>query len=983
MIALINKSKTGRTEMNIPRFIERLRQSTDLGPQIAYHHYLAPQAPQYHSTEIVSQTISDALKRLNINKLFTHQMEAIQKISEGKDILVATPTASGKSMVYNLPVIESILTRAGSRALYLFPLKALEQDQLKSLNEFIELLPSMRISSAIYDGDTSPGERERIRKKIPHILLTNPDMLHRGILSHHEKWAELFSNLAYVVIDEVHTYRGIFGSHMAQILRRLKRICVLYQARPQFILSSATVQNPHELGKHLIGKDVEVISRSGAPKSGQHFLFLNPESSTNFLATQMFIKCLNSDLRTIAFTQSRKVTELIYMWVKQLVPALAEKVSSYRAGFLPEERRSIERRLARGTLLGVISTSALEMGIDIGYLDVCILVGYPGTIINTWQRGGRVGRSGRDSLIVLIANQDALDQYFIKHPSSFFDQSFEAAVIDPNNAHVVRAHLPCAAAEIPLTEDDAEFWPDNLRDDLDFLEANGELSRTSEGKKRWFSTKKRPHLGVNIRSIGQTFTIFDARTGGAIGTIDGIRAFKECHPGAVYLHRASPYQVERLAIEKKDVIARPTDLRYFTQVRSEKETEIIRITKSQPKGQFVVKLGELKVTETITGYEKRRVPGQELIGVFPLDLPPQTFETVGLWVEIEDLIKGMVRDEKLHFMGGIHAIEHAAISLFPLFALCDRNDIGGISYTFHPQVEKAAIFIYDGYPGGVGLAHRGFEIIFDLLSKTLDLVKGCPCDQGCPACIYSPRCGSGNKPLDKKAALLILEALTGVRSFAHITAPQLKRLEPYPHRGEESEKQDRNRLLYFDLETQRSAEEVGGWYNAHLMMVSVAVVYDSLEERFYVYQEDQIERLFEHFHKADLVVGFNLKRFDYAVLTPYTSQNLDQIPTFDILEDIFSRLGYRLSLDHLVKETLHKEKSGDGLQALEWFKSGNMDKLTEYCKQDVVLTRDLFLDGLEKGYIVYRDKKVDERVRLVVDWDIPRIINRLRKTADE
>ena len=967
--------------MKISSFIDRLRQSTDVGPQIVYHHYLAPQDPQYHSTEIVSQTILDALKRFNISKLFTHQTEAIKKISEGKDILVATPTASGKSMIYNLPVIDRILTRAGARALYLFPLKALEQDQLKNLNEFVELLPSIRISSAIYDGDTSPGERERIRKRIPHILLTNPDMLHRGILAHHEKWAELFSNLAYVIIDEVHTYRGIFGSHLAQILRRLKRICLLYQTRPQFILSSATVQNPHDLGKNLIGKDVEVISQSGAPKSGQHFLFLNPESSTNFLATQMFIKCLNSGLRAIAFTQSRKVTELIYMWVRQLAPALTEKVSSYRAGFLPEERRSIERRLARGKLLGVISTSALEMGIDIGYLDVCILVGYPGTIINTWQRGGRVGRSGRDSLILLIANQDALDQYFIKHPLSFFDQSFEAAVIDPDNAHVVRAHLPCAAAEIPLTEDDAEFWPDDLRDDLDFLEANGELSRTSEGRKRWFSTKKRPHLGVNIRSVGQTFTIFDSRTGEAIGTVDGIRAFKECHPGAIYLHRASPYQVERLAIGKKDVIARPTDLRYFTQVRSEKETEIIRVTKSQPKGQFVVKLGELKVTETVTGYEKRRVPGQELIGVFPLDLPPQTFETVGLWVEIEDLIEGMVRDEGLHFMGGIHAIEHAAISLFPLFALCDRNDIGGISYTFHPQVEKAAIFIYDGYPGGVGLAQRGFEIVLDLLTKTLDLVKGCPCDQGCPACIYSPRCGSGNKPLDKKAALLILEALTGVRSFAHITPSQSHPPPLDQRRGEEPEKWDQNRILYFDLETQRSAEEVGGWHNAHLMMVSVAVVYDSLEDRFCVYQEDQIDRLFEHFRKADLVIGFNLKRFDYAVLTPYTSQNLDEIPTFDILEDIFNRLGYRLSLDHLVKETLNEEKLGDGLQALEWFKSGKMEKLTEYCKQDVALTRDLFLYGLEKGYIVYRNKKVDERVRLVVDWDIRRIINGLRKNS--
>ena len=968
--------------MSITRFINQLRQSTDLGPQIVYHHYLAPQKPQFHSAKmVVSQTISDTLKRYNINKLFTHQAEAIQKIGEGKDILVSTPTASGKSMIYNLAATDRILLQAGARALYLFPLKALEQDQLKNLTEFVELLSSANITSAIYDGDTPPGQRERIRKRIPNILLTNPDMLHRGILAHHEKWAEFFSNLSYVIIDEVHTYRGIFGSHLAQIVRRLRRICLLYHTRPQFILSSATVQNPHDLGKRLIGKDVEVISQSGAPKSGRHFLFLNPESSTNFLATQMFIKCLNYGLRTIAFTQSRKVTELIHMWVKQLTPALKEKVSSYRAGFLPEERRSIEARLARGKLLGVISTSALEMGIDIGYLDVCILVGYPGTIINTWQRGGRVGRSGRDSLVLLIANQDALDQYFMRYPLSFFDQTFEAAVIDPDNTHVVRSHLPCAAAEIPLTEDDAEFWPDNLTDDLDFLEANRELSRTSEGRKRWFSTKKRPHLGVNIRSIGQTFTIFDSRTGEAIGTVDGIRAFKECHPGAIYLHRASPYQVERLILEKKDVIAQPTDLRYFTQVRSEKETEIMRVTKSQPKGQFVVKLGELKVTETVTGYEKRRVPGQELLGVFPLDLPPQTFETVGLWVEIEDLIKGMVKDEGLHFMGGIHAIEHAAISLFPLFALCDRNDIGGISYTFHPQAEKAAVFVYDGYPGGVGLAQRGFEIILDLLNKTLDLIRGCPCSEGCPACIYSPRCGSGNKPLDKEAAVLILEALTGVRPFAQSAPPQTHIPPLYQQREKESEEQDQNRILYFDLETQRSAEEVGGWLNAHLMMVSVAVVYDSLEERFFVYQEDQIERLFEHFLKADLVVGFNLKRFDYAVLKPYTTQNLAEIPTFDILEDIFDRLGYRLSLDHLVKETLNEEKSGDGLQALEWFKSGEIEKLTEYCRKDVALTRDLFLDGSGKGYIVYRDKKVDERVRLMVDWDIPRIISGLRKSS--
>lgn len=964
--------------MNISTFIEHIKKSADLGPPIVFHHYLPHQDPQYDHSRIVSQPILDILKRFNLRKLYTHQTQAIRHIKEGKDVLVSTPTASGKSLIYNLSVTESILRQPAVRALYLFPLKALEQDQLKNLSEFITELPSTDISATIYDGDTPPRDRERIKKKIPNIILTNPDMLHRGILAYHEKWAELFSNLAFVIIDEVHTYRGIFGSHLAQILRRLKRVCSLYHTTPQFILSSATVQNPHDLGRNLIGKEVEVISQSGAPKSGQHFLFLNPQSSTNFLATQLFIRCLDSGLRTIAFTQSRKVTELIHMWVRQLSSSLKDKVSSYRAGFLPEERRSIEKRLARGKLLGVICTSALEMGIDIGYLDVCILVGYPGTIINTWQRGGRVGRSGRDSLIALIANQDALDQYFMQHPANLFDQSFEAAVIDPDNSHIVRAHLPCAAAEIPLTLNDAEIWPDDLPIHLDFLESAGKLSRTSEGRKQWFSTTKRPHLKVDIRSAGETYTIFDSRTGEAIGTIDGIRAFKECHPGAIYLHRASPYQVERLIIDKKDIIARPTDLRYFTHTRSEKETEIIKTTKSQPKGQFVVKFGQLKVTETITGYEKRRVPGQELIGTFPLDLPPQTFETVGLWVEIEDVIKDMVKDKGLHFMGGIHAIEHAAIGLFPLFALCDRNDIGGISYTFHPQVEKAAVFIYDGYPGGVGLAQRGFEIILELLGKTLDLVRTCPCEQGCPACIYSPRCGSGNKPLDKEAARLILEALTGVISLADISPDEVHHQITSPSRQEAFERVDQKRILYFDLETQKSAAQVGGWQNMHLMMVSVAVIFDSLEDRFYIYEEDQTDGLFEHFFKADLVVGFNLKRFDYAVLSPYTHKNLRKIPTFDILEDIYDRLGFRLSLEHLVRETLNRGKSADGLQALEWFKAGEMEKLTEYCKQDVILTRDLFLEGIEKGYIVYRNKRGNERVRLLVDWNVNKIIEGLR-----
>ncbi|MFW6147180.1 MAG: DEAD/DEAH box helicase [Thermodesulfobacteriota bacterium] len=964
-------------------FIDHVKHTEELGPQIIYHRYLPRREPQYGTCRELSSPLEQALMQGRIPKLYTHQVEAIRKIQAGKDILVSTPTASGKSLIYNIAVLEEMLREPQMRALYLFPLKALEQDQLKSLLDLASNIPGQLLRANIYDGDTSAWARKKIKENIPNIILTNPDMLHRALLAFHEGWADFFSNLRFVIIDEVHTYKGIFGSHLTQILRRLRRLCVSYQSRPRFILSSATIQNPREFGANLIDREVEVISQTGAPKAGQHFLFINPPTSTAFTATQFFVQCLRAGLRTITFTQSRKLTELISMWVKQLAPEFKDKVSSYRAGFLPEERRLIEGRLAHGTLLGVISTSALEMGIDIGNLDVCILVGYPGTIITTWQRGGRVGRSGRDSLVVLIADQDALDQYFMNHPGQFFDQAFEAAVIDPNNAHVIRSHLPCAAAESPLSLDDAHFWTNQLQDHLDYLEAEGEVARSSDGAPRWFAVRKRPHQMVNIRSVGESYTIFNKATGEAIGTVDGVRAMKECHPGAIYLHRANPYYVEKLILDRKDVLVQRADLNYLTRVRSEKETEILSITRSQPKGQFVAKLGNLKVTETITGYEKRKIPGQELIGVFPLELPPQTFETVGLWTEIDDVIKKMVEQEGHHFMGGIHAVEHATISLFPLFALCDRNDIGGISYSFHPQAGKAAIFFYDGYPGGVGLAQRGFEIILQLFEAALDLITKCPCEQGCPSCIYSPRCGSGNKPLDKQGAIMVLEALTGALSLSSNAAVELE--PPLPDKPAAQEPvpvdADQRKILYLDLETQRSAFEVGGWQNAHLMMVSVAVIYASAEDCFYTFTEDRIEGLIELLHSADLVVGFNIKRFDYAVLKPYTSVNLAALPTFDILEEIFTKLGYRISLDHLAQETLKRQKSADGLKALEWFKAGEMDTLAAYCKTDVELTRDLFLHGLDTGYLVYRDKRQNECLRFPVDWDLDKLIDKAKNNV--
>ncbi|MDQ1334343.1 MAG: box helicase protein [Thermodesulfobacteriota bacterium] len=961
--------------MTLSQYINRLKAHPDFRDAIVYHRFLPPRKPEFGPRPDIHDETHEAIQRFGIDRLYRHQTEAIDRLQNGVNLLVATETASGKSLIYNVAVIEEILNHRDAKALYLFPLKALEQDQLKNLSLWLKGIQNRTISADIYDGDTTPYHRKKIRERMPDILFTNPDMLHRGILAFHQSWEMLLRHLSLVVLDEVHTYRGIFGSHLNQVIRRLKRLCRYYGSSPRFVLLSATISNPKTFGEKLIDEKIEVVRSTGNPKAGQHVLFLNPEESPNFYSARLFVECIRSGFRTIVFTQARKVTELIHVWVSQLAPEMRKKISSYRAGFMPSERREVEKRLADGSLLGVISTSALEMGIDIGYLDICLLVGYPGTIINTWQRGGRVGRSGRESMVILVGKPDALDQYFMKHPDDLFERPFEAAVLDPNNPHVVDAHLPCAAAEIPLTLRDEAFWPDDLIGHLEKLEREGSLNRTAEGEPTWFSARRNPQLSVNIRSTGETYTIFDAGTGEAIGTVDGIRAFKECHPGAVYLHRARQYEVDRLLLDKKDIVVHRSHLKYFTRTRSEKETEIIEVKRSRPRGQFLVREGRLRVTQVITGYEKRALPGQGLIGVFDLDLPPQVFETTGFWIEIEPVLKRFIEGKGLHFMGGIHAIEHAAIGIFPLFALCDRNDVGGICYPHHPQVGKSAIFIYDAYPGGVGLAQRGFETIFELLEKTWEVIKECPCEEGCPSCIHSPKCGSGNKPLDKGAARLILDGLLGHIPFSAMSNEEDQgQVEPLPDRAILPQEKQGPRILYLDIETRKTAQEVGGWQNSHLMRISVAVLFDSIQNDFLTFEEDRVDDLLAHLKTGDLIIGFNIKRFDYRVLGAYSEQDLSALPTFDILEDVYRRLGFRLGLDHLARETLNQGKTADGLQAVEWFRQGEMEKLTDYCRHDVAATRDLFLYGLENGHLIYRKKGDDTRLRLLVDWELDKLI---------
>jgi len=957
-------------------FIEFLKTAQLPGARLVHHEFIPSRPAVYGDVQpILAPPLKSALAKLNITRLYSHQAESLASFRKGENVVVATPTASGKSLIYNLALVELLSQGAGGHGLYLFPLKALAQDQYQAFVALNQQLPrELQLEAAVYDGDTPSSQRRRIKENLPHLIISNPDMLHLGFLPFHQQWENFFRNLRLVVIDEIHTYRGIFGSHVVQVLRRLQRICGLYGSQPRFILLSATIENAEDFASRLTGLEFHAVEQSGAPQAGRHFFFVNPEISATTVAARLFVRALQRNLKTIAFTQARKLTEIIHMNVTEAIPALASKVSSYRAGFLAEERREIEQGLASGSVAGVISTSALEMGIDIGGLDVCILVGYPGTIINTWQRSGRVGRGRSDSLVILIAQPDALDQYFMRHPEDFFQRPFEAAVVDPNNSEVVDAHLPCAAAEIPLNErNDLYSHGGLLASRAPVLEASGALLRSAAGDV-WYAARQRPHRLVDIRSVGEAYVILDGPSEKAVGKNDGVRVFKECHQGAVYLHRGQQHLVTHLDLKRKNVFVKPTKVRYYTRALSEKDTEILSVDQSRPVANFIARLGRVRVTEQVVGYEKRNLYSGELLDSLSLDLPAQSFETVGLWLEIEDIFQEMVRQRKLHFMGGIHALEHALISMFPLFALCDRNDIGGIAVPRHLQLQKSAIFIYDGYPGGVGLAARGFDMIEELLKKTVELIAACPCDFGCPSCIHSPKCGAGNKPLDKTAALFLARALLGELALELEVKEDEQIVVAYEEAAGENRGQPN--VAFFDLETQRLAEEVGGWGNVHLMRLAVGVLYDKGSDGFEIFSEEQVEDLIERLRAYDLVVGFNIKRFDYRVLGAYTGFDFGELPTFDILEDIYQRLGFRLSLGHLAEQTLGKGKTADGIQAVRWLREGKLDAVIEYCKDDVAITRDLFYFGLSHGYLVYQTKD-GQAVRLPVTWNLDNIVREI------
>jgi DEAD/DEAH box helicase domain-containing protein len=958
---------------SIQAFVQNLRTMEHVGPHIVHEEIFAPsQACLRNVKSPWTSEVQDLLQSKGISKLYSHQAQAMDMIRLGRHTVIATPTASGKSLVYSLPVLERIASNPQSRSLFLFPLKALAQDQLRGLNELTaDWTGRIRPQAAIYDGDTPNPHRAALRKSPPHMLLTNPEMLHLSLLSSHQKWAGLWSNLDFVVVDEVHTYRGVMGSNMAWVFRRLKRICAQYGADPTFVFCSATIGNPGQLARKLTGLPVEVVDQSGAPQGRRHFLFINPLHGAAQSALHLLQASMEKGLRTIVYTQSRKMTELIALWAKRRCPEMAGRISAYRSGFLPSERREIENKMSQGEILAVIATSALELGIDIGGLDVCILVGYPGSIMATWQRGGRVGRQQQDSLVAMIGHEDNLDQYLMTHPQLFFELPPEDAVINPFNPVIMDTHIQCAASDYALERQEPLMEESEVQESVARLFQSGLLGRNQDGS-RYFAMDSQVAGRVNLRGSGRTLSIIDQVSGRIIGSIDHFRACHETHPGAVYLHRGRTYVIDDLQAENGTVVATPRQVTYYTRVRTEKETEILSCQETASIGAARVSYGRLRVTVRIIGYEKRLTRGHRLIDVCPLDLDPFVFETDGLWVQISPQIRDKIEAARLHFMGGIHALEHAMIGLMPLLVLADRNDLGGIAQPYHPSLGTAAVFVYDGIPGGVGLTRQAFARIKALLDQTLQAVKTCPCQAGCPACVHSPKCGAGNRPLDKQAAVYILELSLGFDVSPPARPVVQPRADLVSNKTTTSQQQHSNKqksLYYvvFDIETQRSAQEVGGWHKAGDMGVSCAVLYDSRQKEYIRFGEQDIPEFISYLMKVDLVIGFNIKRFDYQVLGPYTQKSLHRLPTLDLLQDIRSRLGYGLSLDHLAGATLGVHKTGNGLQALRWWKEGKVDKILEYCQEDVALTLGLYLHGRDNEHILFYNK-ARKLVQLAVDW---------------
>ena len=697
--------------------------------------------------------------------LYVHQRAAFDVAGRGEHLILATGTASGKSLGFNLPVLDTIAREPKSRALYLYPTKALAQDQARALAE----LHAPNVRAAIYDGDT-PGERRWQIRKWANVILTNPDMLHIGVLPHHDRWADVLHNLRYIVVDEAHVYRGVFGSHVGNVLRRLRRLAQVYGADPQFLMASATIANPGELARDLAGVEASVIDDDAAPRAERTILLWNPElldaelglrASALGDASRLMADLVSRGLRTICFAKSRKAAELIHKFTVERVDAeAAKRLAPYRAGYTPAQRRDIERRLVEGELLGVSATDALELGIDIGLLDCAISVGFPGTVASLRQQWGRAGRRGH-GLAVLVASEDALDQYFVREPETLLQRRVEAAILDHTNPRVLDGHVKAAAFEAPLDDDDRTTLGDEALERAALLP---ELKLTKSGYV--WAGRDYPAGQFGLRSTTpDTFAVVEAQSGTVLGIVERERAYSTVHEGAVYLHLGESYLVRELDLQARTALVTPYKGDYYTLAKKDTNTAIEETLRTERRCGLDVQFGRISVTERVVAYQKKSIRDQSTLETVELDLPETSFETEAIWyVPEQEQLAGLEKMPRL--LGTLHAAEHSMIALLPLWAMCDRWDIGGLSTNIHFQTDAPTVFIYDGHAGGVGITERGFNAFEGWVEDTARMLEGCPCSDGCPSCVQSPKCGNLNEMLDKDGALTLLRRMVAASTSA-------------------------------------------------------------------------------------------------------------------------------------------------------------------------------------------------------------------------
>lgn len=771
--------------MDAKRFVDRLMSSKYYRDQAIHVEELPPREAVFGMLEEpLPPAIQSTLAEMGITDLYSHQVSSIEALRVGRDVVVVTSTASGKTLCYNIPVLETILKSPSARALYIFPTKALAQDQLRGLSRLKNLNPDLPIMAGTYDGDTPSNMRKKLRDE-GNIILTNPDMLHQGVLPHHPSWSKFLADLKYVVIDEVHSYRGVFGSQVANVMRRLARICQHYGSRPQYVCCSATIANPKEHADRITGRDMLLVDNDGAPKGARRFLMWNPpyiddakmeRRSANAEAKDIMVELLKERIQTIAFVKARAVAELLYRYLQEDLqrfgPSLANSVKPYRGGYLPEERREIERQLFSGELLGVTSTNALELGIDVGSLEAAILVGYPGTIASTWQQAGRAGRSGEESLAILIGLNTPIDQYMMRHPDYFFGRNPENAIVDPHNPYVTIGHVRAAAYELPISGADFQWFGDYLPSILEMLEDQKELRHA--GNQWYWTGQGYPADDVKLRSMADdTFTIVDTTEDNTvIGTIAEYSAYEQVHPEAIYLHDGESYYVENLDLKQKVAYIKKADTDYFTQSITERRVDIDDTEEERLFREATLFFGDITVTSQVFMFKKIKFFSRDSIGYGKIDLPQYSMHTSSFWLVPSLETLRLVKDFGREPAEGMLGIANAASAVVPVFAMCDQMDIGTVVDASNTGV--TSIFIYDKYAGGVGFAQKCYEEAERILEACLELIQNCECENGCPSCVGSPippffyndpDLTSRGKIPDKEAALVVLHDLLGLDPY--------------------------------------------------------------------------------------------------------------------------------------------------------------------------------------------------------------------------